>query len=813
MAETSSDKPIVKLARVWQLPVLLVSIVMLVVGLFLAKSDRPQATHASVLDKAAEAIDAGQHQAGYDQLQEMISQIDDLSTEDRGRFHALVADAVYLIQHSEGGSRQANHRRVVENYEQSMLTGPLTNERLERLIDSLLAMGETGKVEELLPSFGEAPSPARQRLLRRMIERGLAVDEPNDQQIEKWIGRLLDESARSGGAANVSARIWAVARQADRLIASDQANEAVDMLLQRIRRFDAEGAKGVGELNVLLGEAYFQIGDLRRAEQSYADAERTLGTTDSLRGAVHVGRGRIMFAEDNVVEALEQFEDTARRYPGTPGQIQALVGQAECESRLSTPAEAKSSYATAVELVGRRPGLRGRHRVLVLASLIGQQEEQFGQGRYEEAGDFLKLAARLYEADTLPAELRLKQARTHEQIARQIRGMDEDATSSAPLELLDEADRARAAGHYEQAAEHYLAHSRAVKLTNNLAYGQSLWRAANCFDQAGLADRAIEQFGQFVRGRPSDPRHLAAIFRLGQAYQLDLQFDAAIEHYQRLISDHPKSPEAYGSFVPLAQCYLAKGSQYEAQAEQQLLAVVEQHPALRPESREYRQALIELGRLYYRRGGEGDYERAIERFREAVTRYVDHAAITDLWFQLGDAYRKSVAQIDRELAGTLAPAQRAEFRQERQERLEKADVAFERVIADYEQADLRRLTELQKLYLRNSYFYRGDCAYKLKRFEDADGAIALYTTAVQRYEKDPAILAALVQMVNAYCEMGRIEEARAIHRKAESYLKQLPDEAFEDPDLLMSREHWQRWWDSTARLAAGNTTQGIGTTP
>ena len=255
MAETASDKPIVKLARVWQLPVLLISIVMLVVGLFLAKSDRPDATDASMLDQAAEAIDAQQYQAGYDHLHEMISRVNDLSTVDRGRFHALMADAVYLIQRSDGGSREANHRKVVENYEQSMLTGPLSSERLERLIDSLLVMGETGKVEELLPSFGEAPSPARQRLLRQMIEQALAADEPDDDQIEKWIGRLLDESARSSGEADRSARIWAVARQAERLIASDQADEAVDMLLQRIRRFDAEGANGLGELNVRLGEA------------------------------------------------------------------------------------------------------------------------------------------------------------------------------------------------------------------------------------------------------------------------------------------------------------------------------------------------------------------------------------------------------------------------------------------------------------------------------------------------------------------------------------------------------------------------------
>jgi hypothetical protein len=33
------------------------------------------------------------------------------------------------------------------------------------------------------------------------------------------------------------------------------------------------------------------------------------------------------------------------------------------------------------------------------------------------------------------------------------------------------------------------------------------------------------------------------------------------------------------------------------------------------------------------------------------------------------------------------------------------------------------------------------------------------------------------------------------------HLEKIPDEAFDDPNMPMSREHWQRWLDWTSQLA------------
>src|SRR5690606_33996206 len=146
--------------------------------------------------------------------------------------------------------------------------------------------------------------------------------------------------------------------------------------------------------------------------------------------------------------------------------------------------------------------------------------------------------------------------------------------------------------------------------------------------------------------------------------------------------------------VPLARAYLAKGADSWAQAEHVLRSVVTDHEALLPESVTYREALIELGRLYYQRGEPGDFERAIERLSEAVNRYSTEARLPSILFQLADAYRKSVGQIDQKLSDPLSPSQRSAFQTERARRLAAAQAAFDRVITLYEQRDAAKLDDL-----------------------------------------------------------------------------------------------------------------------
>ena len=168
-----------------------------------------------------------------------------------------------------------------------------------------------------------------------------------------------------------------------------------------------------------------------------------------------------------------------------------------------------------------------------------------------------------------------------------------------------------------------------------------------------------------------------------------------------------------------------------------------------------------------------------------------------LRFRLGDAYRLSVEEINRSLQDLLPQPEMLAMRAEKARRLEEGQILFSQVISELEAISAAGRSPIEKLYLRNAYFYRADCAYDLGRYEQA---ISLYDLAAKRWEKPPASLVALVQIVNSYCELGKTQEARVANDRARWQLKRIPDEAFDDPTLPMTRVHWQDWLRWTSEL-------------
>ena len=285
---------------------------------------------------------------------------------------------------------------------------------------------------------------------------------------------------------------------------------------------------------------------------------------------------------------------------------------------------------------------------------------------------------------------------------------------------------------------------------------------------------------------------LKRLIILGLAYQSSGQYETAVELFKQLVTEHKHTPETYRSLVPLARCHVAL-AQFDA-AERVLLYVVTDHPAITPESQQYREALVELGKLYYQTQR---YEEAISRLEEAVDRYGRTREGVSQRFRLADAYRLSIDAIDSSLEEGLPESQKISLRAERARRLEKGQLLFSQVISEMEAMDAATRSPTEKLYLRNAFFYRADCAYDLARY---DQAISLYDLAAKRWESHPASLVALVQIVNAYCEMGKTQEAKVANDRARWQLKRMPDEAFNDPTLPMTREHWQDWLRWTSEL-------------
>jgi tetratricopeptide (TPR) repeat protein len=112
--------------------------------------------------------------------------------------------------------------------------------------------------------------------------------------------------------------------------------------------------------------------------------------------------------------------------------------------------------------------------------------------------------------------------------------------------------------------------------------------------------------------------------------------------------------------------------------------------------------------------------------------------------------------------------------------------------------------------LRNSYFYLGDCAFDLGEYETA---IHHYDAARERYPKDPASLVAMIQIVNAYLEMGDAKRAETANNRAKAFYASLPESVWSDPDLPMDKDDWQRWLDAMSRLRPTDRSSAAATEP
>jgi TolA-binding protein len=293
----------------------------------------------------------------------------------------------------------------------------------------------------------------------------------------------------------------------------------------------------------------------------------------------------------------------------------------------------------------------------------------------------------------------------------------------------------------------------------------------------------------FVAERPEDPLAPDALLRLGRAHQALGQLDQAIAVLQRNQFRYPKSLAASKSAVPLAQAFIAKGPDSYSKAENVLLGVLDNNPLLDPSSEDFRQSLFELGQIYYRTSR---YEEAVVRLEEFLKRYGTDPRRGQVLFLIGDSYRKSAQQLQSKLAvksanndPTFDPA---EMESARRDRLTKAKGHYDQVVDMYR--DNLPKADPEKLYYKLAHFYRADCLYDLGQY---DSAISLYDNAAFRFQDDPSSLAAYVQIVNAWCRLGKLEQAKAANERAKWLLRRIPPEAFTDGTFSMPKEYWEQW--------------------
>jgi TolA-binding protein len=419
-------------------------------------------------------------------------------------------------------------------------------------------------------------------------------------------------------------------------------------------------------------------------------------------------------------------------------------------------------------------------------------------GDLSNALRYATLAEVLFPPDAVPPDVLRAIASAHRRSA-ETRLKEPGAARAMELASLDPATREQTRLDLITAGQYFKRHADRVGISDNTAFGSSLWMAAECFDQAGDPEQAIPLFLDYVKYFPNEPRQAEARFRLGQSYQARGDNGMAAQFYRGLKDEKDaggRTIVVYGaaSYVPLAQVMLLDADPANDAEAGQLLETVVRGAVGDTASPQYRDALVELGAMKRRHG---DFAGAIKHLEEATGRFATDPNIDDLRYQLADSYRQDARAIARKLEEGMPDNRKEALRGARLDRLRKAQGLFDQVRRSLEGRDARRMTSLEQLELRNSYFYLGDCAFDLKDFETA---IHHYDTARERYPKDPASLVAMIQIVNAYVELGDKQRAETANNRAKAFYDSLPPTVWADPNLPMDKADWQRWLNSMSRL-------------
>lgn len=775
-----------KLSQLWQLPLLLVSLGLFGYAAYVFIDPQPGLSVDDRIDIGRILLEQDRPEAAREQLNKVLLN-EQMTIPQQGRVHLMLSESLEKEQKQKRLNIPANHQRIIEQVRLATGRGISMDGKLHRrLAESYEALG---KLDDAIDHYRKAMALDADRSLplqRKVIDLQLAADDRG--------GALLSLAAYLGEKKISDAeRAWAIGEQAQIKIDQGQFAEARVMLDQAMKLELDPVAKGT--LHYRLGYCAYKLGESDEAERLLRVARDELQIRHPLDADAAYLLGRIFQEKNDPQQANSFYQVVLGTHPDSRVAPLARLGRGICRVMLRQDDPALADFQLLVKEIASRPSRaklkpEAADGLRVAAEALGNRENF--------AGALETLAYEQELAGTPTAGFFARLASVYERRAEQL---------EREMALAPQADRIRKdqlrRNSLLKAADSYVAYSRAQTLADDDSYGAALWKGVELYDRAGDTPAVISTLELFVAERPDDALAPEAVLRLGRAYQAAGMFDKAIAAYQRNQFRYPQSLAASKSAVPLAQAYVARGPESYGRAEAVLIGVVDNNPMITPDSQEFRLGLFELVQLYHRTAR---YEEAINRLQEFCERYPNDEKLTQLWFLMADSYRKSAAAIDPNAiaaknatasATDAPPVDPVEAINARRQRLESSLSYYDRIIENWRGRTPVR--DVDKLQLKLANFYRGDCLYDLGRYAEA---VTAYDTAAFRYQDDPSALSAFVQIVNSYCALGKIDQAKAANERAKYLLRRIPPEAFKDGSFSMPKEYWEQWlkWTSEAGL-------------
>jgi tetratricopeptide (TPR) repeat protein len=789
------------------MPLLVCSVVLFGVAAYLFIDPKPGLSIDQKIDVARQLVAQMRPEAAIEQLNRLLAK-EKLERDREAEIHLLLAESLELGQKQKKLNVPENHRRIIEQsliaVEMGAKPTPAMNQRLAESYEAL------GRTTEALMHYRRAMlmNPAKSLYLqRKVIDLQLTADDPAGAtaSLEEYLAHPELKDAERSWAMGEMAHL-----QVDRgefALARQTLEEAVRLNVDPVDQ---------GQVTYWLGYCEYKLGRLADAERYLRLAREQLKVQHPLDADAAYHLGRIAQDQKRPEEANSFYNVVLTSHPDSKVAPLARLGRGVCRINQGEDDPGLTDLHDVASYINGRDQVKRKLKVDALTGMKLASQTLADRGNFQGALEVMAYEQALAEdkdkrgASTLPPSFYARLGSIYEKRGDQVERNIPD--SIQPADKIKREQQIR--DFRAKAGDAYIAYSRALTLTDDKGYGDALWRGVELYDRAGDLQRMISALELFAAERPEDSLTPDALLRLGKAYQAAGNYDKAIGAYQRNQFRYPNTLAASKSAVPLAQAYVAKGPDYYGKAEGVLIGVVDNNPLITPEAAEFKQALFELAQLYYRTSR---YEEAVAKLEELTQRYPKDERMGQLVFLMGDSYRKSASMLvvgvpaplpasaTKPPAGAAASTQKSppaemdpvEVASAKRDRLTRAKSLFDRSIEIY----LRTppIGDVDKLYCKLAHFYRADCVFDLGQYEDS---IKLYDHAAFRYQEDPTALAAYVQIVNAYCALNKVAEAKTANERAKWLLRKMPPEAFSNGGFTMPKEYWDKWlqWTGAAGL-------------
>ena len=254
---------------------------------------------------------------------------------------------------------------------------------------------------------------------------------------------------------------------------------------------------------------------------------------------------------------------------------------------------------------------------------------------------------------------------------------------------------------------------------------------------------------------------------------------------------YPSDAASYRARLLAAKAHLEKGETKEAE---KLLRANLEDGYLTPKSLEWRDSLFALGSLLQTSDRD---EEAIPRLEEYVERYPDSPQLIDARYLIAEAYRRS-ARIPREARERHdrnvadRPQQADATAPDRGDRPIRAGARHPHAPSGADRAGCFRSGDLAELLLcpRRRVLRNGPLRRRDPR----------YSAATNRYQHQPEVLEALMQIAACYRRLGKPEEAHGTLEQAKVILARIGKEARFTETTNYTREQWSQILDWYAGL-------------